>query len=91
MSVLVSVKDLFENRNTQIVLDQIVHKVHGIKVVSARCLKGRTKVSNRTIYLLYVKYKQFMEMTFSWLFNVQLFTSKIIPEVGEMKHLNDSV
>lgn len=27
MSVLVSVNDLFENRNTQIIPDQIVHKV----------------------------------------------------------------
>lgn len=42
-------------------------------------------------HFIYVKYKQFMEITFNWLFNVQLFTSKITPEVGEIKHLNDSI
>lgn len=48
-------------------------------------------MSYKAFHLFYVKYKQFMEMTFNWLFNVQLFTSKIIPEVGEIKHLNDSI
>lgn len=55
------------------------------------CLKGRTNMSFKAFYLFYVKYKQFMEMAFNWLFNVQLFTSKIIPEVEEIKHLNDSI
>lgn len=86
LSELACVDDLFENRNTETILLSMKYSAFSAALVSGGCLKGRTKLPYKAFYLFYVKHKQFMEMAFNRLFNVQLFISKIIPEVGEIKH-----